>query len=109
MTRRTLMDLYTASQKIDKLLNPSHKFFSTYIKKNTQNFELYKEGWLLVAFPKKYPKFTLTRKKNTINTNQPYIMQFIEDFDLVDTQEELENKGYEDIRVYSINALATLI
>ncbi len=103
------MLLYAFSEKLDKVLNPTHSYFSNFIKKTCENYALEEEGWFVVAFPKKYHIPTLRKYRNTLKQNQPQIMQFIEDFDLVDYQEDLENKGYEDIRVFSINAVSTLL
>ena len=99
------MLLHDFSLKIDKIINPTHDYFSEYVKKNYENKEIRNKGWFVIAFPKHYELPTVHKPKNTLNSNSPKIMQIFTNFDLRWMLEDLEIQGYKTIRTLRIEPI----
>jgi len=101
--------LYSVCEIMDDFITPYHTYFSDYVKKHLQNSDISDCIWLIIAFKKKYKTPTLLNSRNFMNSNSPCIMQIKRGFEMDKALEYIEQKGFEDVRFFSISEIMTLM
>jgi len=103
------MYLYDLLEQLDKVITPYTTKFSDYVKALQENTATGNPAWVVVAFKRKFQRDTLKTRRGGFRKNSIQIMYLFEDYEIAEVQEVLETQGFEDIRIFNINGLMTLL